>query len=215
MNALETRLASSSELHRGAVMSEPHFDGKQVDGKQENAISQTRDNQPREGQPRVVKKYPNRRLYDTVESRYITLADIRRLVMDKIDFIVIDKKSQDDITRSILLQVIAEQEHAGEPLMSQDFLSQVIRSYGGAMQCLVGSYLEQSLKLLSNQQQQMREHMRGVFGNDAYDSIAALTQQNIERWRSVQDDIFKVMSGAAATARKDQRAEDTETDPRS
>ncbi|GFE84337.1 hypothetical protein GCM10011487_63370 [Steroidobacter agaridevorans] len=196
-------------------MSEPHFDGKQVDGKQENAISQTRDNQPREGQPRVVKKYPNRRLYDTVESRYITLADIRRLVMDKIDFIVIDKKSQDDITRSILLQVIAEQEHAGEPLMSQDFLSQVIRSYGGAMQCLVGSYLEQSLKLLSNQQQQMREHMRGVFGNDAYDSIAALTQQNIERWRSVQDDIFKVMSGAAATARKDQRAEDTETDPRS
>lgn len=210
MNALETRLASSSELHRGAVMSEPHFDGKQVDGKQENASNQTR-----EGQPRVVKKYPNRRLYDTVESRYITLADIRRLVMERIDFIVIDKKSQEDITRSILLQVIAEQEHAGEPLMSQDFLSQVIRSYGGAMQCLVGSYLEQSLKLLSNQQQQMREHMRGVFGNDAYDSIAALTHQNIERWRSVQDDIFKVMSGAAVAARKDQRAEDTETDPRS
>jgi polyhydroxyalkanoate synthesis repressor PhaR len=210
MNALETRLASSSELHRGAVMSEPHFDGKQVDGKQENASNQTR-----EGQPRVVKKYPNRRLYDTVESRYITLADIRRLVMDKIDFIVIDKKSQEDITRSILLQVIAEQEHAGEPLMSQDFLSQVIRSYGGAMQCLVGSYLEQSLKLLSNQQQQMREHMRSVLGNDAYDGIAALTQQNIERWRSVQDDIFRVMSGAAVAARKDQRAEDTETDPRS
>lgn len=196
-------------------MSEPHFDGKQVDGKQEAAINQTRENQTREGQPRVVKKYPNRRLYDTVESRYITLADIRRLVMDKIDFIVIDKKSQEDITRSILLQVIAEQEHAGEPLMSQDFLSQVIRSYGGAMQCLVGSYLEQSLKLLSNQQQQMREHMRGVFGNDAYDSIAALTQHNIERWRSVQDDIFKVMSGAATAARKDQRAEGTETDPRS
>ena len=196
-------------------MSEPHFDTKQVDGKQENAGNQTKDNQPREGQPRVVKKYPNRRLYDTVESRYITLADIRRLVMDKIDFIVIDKKSQEDITRSILLQVIAEQEHAGEPLMSQDFLSQVIRSYGGAMQCLVGSYLEQSLKLLSGQQQQMRDHMRGVFGNDAYDSIAALTQQNIERWRSVQDDIFKVMSGAAASARKDQHAEETESEPRS
>lgn len=189
-------------------MSEPHFDSKQVDSKQENATNQT-------NQTRVVKKYPNRRLYDTVESRYITLADIRRLVMDKIDFVVIDKKSQEDITRSILLQVIAEQEHAGEPLMSQDFLSQVIRSYGGTMQCLVGSYLEQSLKLLSGQQQQMREHMRGVFGNDAYDSIAALTQQNIERWRSVQDDIFKVMSGAATSARKEQRAEDTETDSRS
>ena len=168
-------------------MSEPHFDSKQVDSKQEAATNPIKDNQPREGQPRVVKKYPNRRLYDTVESRYITLADIRRLVMDKIDFIVIDKKSQEDITRSILLQVIAEQEHAGEPLMSQDFLSQVIRSYGGAMQCLVGSYLEQSLKMLSGQQQQMKDHMRGVFGNDAYDSIAALTKQNIERWRSVQD----------------------------
>jgi polyhydroxyalkanoate synthesis repressor PhaR len=211
MNALETRLASSSELHRGAVMSEPHFDNKQVDSKQENATNQTN----KEGQPRVVKKYPNRRLYDTVESRYITLADIRRLVMEKIDFVVIDKKSTEDITRSILLQVIAEQEHAGEPLMSQDFLSQVIRSYGGAMQCLVGSYLEQSLKLLSGQQQQMRDHMRGVFGDDAYDSIATLTQQNIERWRSVQDDIFKVMSGAATSARKEQRAEDTETDSRS
>jgi polyhydroxyalkanoate synthesis repressor PhaR len=193
-------------------MGEPHFDSKQVESKQENATNQTNS---KEGQPRVVKKYPNRRLYDTVESRYITLADIRRLVMEKIDFVVIDKKSTEDITRSILLQVISEQEHAGEPLMSQDFLSQVIRSYGGAMQCLVGSYLEQSLKLLTGQQQQMREHMRGVFGNDAYDSIAALTQQNIERWRSVQDDIFKVMSGAAATARKEQRAEDTETDPRS
>lgn len=211
MNALETRVASSPELHRGAVMGEPHFDGKQADSKQETATNQT--NQT--NQTRVVKKYPNRRLYDTVESRYITLADIRRLVMEKIDFVVIDKKSTEDITRSILLQVIAEQEHAGEPLMSQDFLSQVIRSYGGAMQCLVGSYLEQSLKLLSGQQQQMREHMRGVFGNDAYDSIATLTQQNIERWRSVQDDIFKVMSGAAATARKEQRAEDTETDSRS
>jgi polyhydroxyalkanoate synthesis repressor PhaR len=192
-------------------MSEPHFDSKQVDTKQENATPQT--NQSKEGQPRVVKKYPNRRLYDTVESRYITLADIRRLVMEKIDFVVIDKKSTEDITRSILLQVIAEQEHA-EPLMSQDFLSQVIRSYGGAMQCLVGSYLEQSLKLLSSQQQQMRDHMRGVFGNDAYDSIATLTQQNIERWRSVQDDIFRVMSGAATSARTESRVEDTEASSR-
>ena len=187
-------------------MSEPKHDSKQENPTRENGV--------RENGARVVKKYPNRRLYDTVESRYITLADIRRLVMEKIDFVVIDKKSQEDITRSILLQVIAEQEHAGEPLMSQDFLSQVIRSYGGTMQSLVGSYLEQSLKLLSSQQQQMREHMRGVFGNDAYDSIATLTQQNLERWRSVQDDIFKVMSGATSASRKDQRVEDTETDSR-
>jgi len=153
-------------------------------------------------EPRVIKKYPNRRLYDTVESRYITLADIRRLVTDKIDFLVIDKKSQEDITRSILLQVIAEQEHQGEPLMSQDFLSQIIRSYGGAMQGVVGSYLEQSLKLLSTQQQQMRDSMRGTLGAEAYESIASLSQNNLARWRAVQEDIFKAMSGNNASPQK-------------
>ena len=102
-------------------------------------------------EPRTIKKYPNRRLYDTVESRYITLADIRRLVIERIDFVVVDKKSQEDITRSILLQVIAEQEHGGEHLMSRDFLSQVIRSYGAGLRTAMGSYLEQSLKLFAGQ----------------------------------------------------------------
>jgi polyhydroxyalkanoate synthesis repressor PhaR len=160
-------------------------------------------------EPRVIKKYPNRRLYDTVESRYITLADIRRLVTDKVDFVVIDKKSQEDITRSILLQVISEQEHLGEPLMSQDFLSQVIRSYGGAMQGFVGSYLEQSLKFLAGQQQQVRDQMRGAMGSDAFDSIATLTQQNLERWRSVQDDIFRAMSHSPSST---MRAKDRDDD---
>jgi len=100
---------------------------------------------------RTIKKYPNRRLYDTVDSRYITLADIRRLVIDRVDFVVIDKKTQGDITRSILLQVIAEQEHGGEPLMSCDFLSQVIRSYGGGLRGTLGSYLEQSLRSFASQ----------------------------------------------------------------
>jgi polyhydroxyalkanoate synthesis repressor PhaR len=159
-------------------------------------------------EPRVIKKYPNRRLYDTVESRYITLADIRRLVIDKVDFVVIDKKSQEDITRSILLQVIAEQEHTGEPLMSQDFLSQVIRSYGSAMQSFVGSYLEQSLRLLASQQQQIRESMRGSPGADAFDSIATLTQHNLERWRSVQEDIFRAMN-SSGRPNDDDRGDDS------
>jgi polyhydroxyalkanoate synthesis repressor PhaR len=181
MNALEIRPVSGSELPRGASLSEP----------------------------RVIKKYPNRRLYDTVESRYITLADIRRLVMEEVDFVVIDKKSQDDITRSILLQVIAEQEHVGEPLMSQDFLSQVIRSYGGAMQTFVGSYLEQSLRLLASQQQQLRDQMRGSVGPDAFDSISTLTQKNLERWRAIQSDIFKAMSGAGTNSRTSQDADES------
>ena len=155
-------------------------------------------------EPRVIKKYPNRRLYDTVESRYITLADVRKLVVERIDFVVIDKKTQDDITRSILLQVIAEQEHAGEPLMSRDFLSQVIRSYGGgAMQGVIGCYLEQSLKLFASQQREVRERAKSVVGIDPQETVAAVTQRNYQRWRSVQDEIFRNLMGATARARAD------------
>jgi len=98
---------------------------------------------------RTIRKYPNRRLYDTVESRYITLADVRRLVIEHIEFVVIDAKTQGDITRSILLQVISELERGGEPLMSRDFLYQMIRSYGAAGRSVMGSYLEQSVKLFA------------------------------------------------------------------
>jgi polyhydroxyalkanoate synthesis repressor PhaR len=159
-------------------------------------------------EPRVIKKYPNRRLYDTVESRYITLSDIRRLVLDKVEFVVIDKKTQEDITRSILLQVIAEQEHQGEPLMSQDFLSQVIRSYGGAMQGFVGSYLEQSLKLFTTQQQQVRDRVKSMVGVDPVETVTSLAQKNYARWRSVQDEIFKALMSAAARGRDRPETED-------
>ena len=154
-------------------------------------------------EPRVIKKYPNRRLYDTVESRYITLADIRRLVLDKIDFVVIDKKTQDDITRSILLQVISDQEHQGEPLMSQDFLSQIIRSYGGTMQGVVGSYLEQSLKLFNSQQQQIRDRVKSMVGVDPIETVAGFAQKNYQRWRSVQDEIFRTLMNAAGKSREE------------
>jgi polyhydroxyalkanoate synthesis repressor PhaR len=108
-------------------------------------------------EPRVIKKYPNRRLYDTVESRYITLADVRRLVVEKIDFVVVDKKNNADITRSILLQVIAEQEHLADPILTQDFMVNVIRTYGSTMHAQVSGHLEQSLKQLMAQQPPTRE----------------------------------------------------------
>src|ERR1700722_6090740 len=117
----------------------------------EGAIKQPISEGPTMSDARTIKKYPNRRLYDTVESRYITLADIRRLVIERIDLVVIDKKSQADITRAILLQVIAEQEHVGDPLMSREFLLQVIRSYGAGIRSVMGNYLEQSLKLFPGQ----------------------------------------------------------------
>ena len=154
-------------------------------------------------EPRVIKKYPNRRLYDTVESRYITLGDIRRLVVERIDFVVIDKKTQADITRSILLQVIAEQENAGEPVMSRDFLSQVIRTYGGQMQGVVGSYLEQSLKLFNSQQREMRERVKNVVGVDPVDAVNQVAQKNYQRWRAVQDDIFRTLLGGRTREREE------------
>jgi polyhydroxyalkanoate synthesis repressor PhaR len=119
-------------------------------------------------EPRVIKKYPNRRLYDTVESRYITLADVRRLVVERIDFVVVDKKNNADITRSILLQVIAEQEHLAEPILSQELMVGVIRSYGTALQGQVSPHLENSLRQLLNQQQQMaqRERVKSVAGGE-------------------------------------------------
>ncbi len=153
------------------------------------------------GDPRVIKKYPNRRLYDTAESRYITLADVRRLVVERVEFIVIDKKTQEDITRSILLQVISEQEGVTDPVLSRDFLSQVIRSYGGAMHGVMGSYLEQSVKIFGAQQREIRERVKSVVGMDPVETIAQITQDNYQRWRAVQDDIFRaLMSGAASRA---------------
>jgi len=158
---------------------------------------------------RTIKKYPNRRLYDTVESRYITLADIRRLVIERVDFMVIDKKSQEDITRPILLQVIAEQEHGVEPLMSRDFLSQIIRSYGGATQGLIGSYLEQSLKLFAQQQREARESRRAA--GEAEPSpmasslaINTLAQTNYQRWRQVQDEIYRTLVNAGRGGARDE-----------
>jgi polyhydroxyalkanoate synthesis repressor PhaR len=154
--------------------------------------------------PRVIKKYPNRRLYDTVESRYITLADVRKLVVDRIDFVVLDKKSQNDITRSILLLVIAEQEHSGEPVMSRDFLSHIIRTYGGSLHGMLGSYLEQSVKLFASQQRELRELGKAGSGGDSKDAVAELASHNYQRWRAVQEEIYSTLVRAAAPPRPEQ-----------
>ena len=139
--------------------------------------------------PRVIKKYPNRRLYDTVESRYITLADIRRLVVERIDFVVADKKNNADITRSILLQVIAEQEHLPEPILTRDFMVNVIRSYGSTLQTLVSGHLDQSLKQFLNQQVQGRERVKPIPGLEP------------PRVRAPQDEAFKSLTNAATRPR--------------
>jgi polyhydroxyalkanoate synthesis repressor PhaR len=135
-------------------------------------------------EPRVIKKYPNRRLYDTVESRYITLADVRRLVVERIEFVVVDKKNNADITRSILLQVIAEQEHLAEPILSQDFMVNVIRAYGTNAQGLVSGHLEQSLKQIMSQQPQVRPPPRPrAAADDSFKGLSTIRGRDSEKDR--------------------------------
>lgn len=110
--------------------------------------------------PRLIKKYPNRRLYDTETSAYITLADVKQLVLGGEPFTVVDAKSSEDLTRSILLQIILDEESSGAPMFSADMLSQVIRTYGNAMQGMMGDYLEKNIKAFTEIQQQFQDQSR-------------------------------------------------------
>jgi polyhydroxyalkanoate synthesis repressor PhaR len=110
--------------------------------------------------PRLIKKYPNRRLYDTETSTYITLADVKQLVLGGEPFTVVDAKTSEDLTRSILLQIILDEESSGAPMFSADMLSQVIRTYGNAMQGMMGEYLEKNIRAFTEIQQQFQEQSR-------------------------------------------------------
>jgi polyhydroxyalkanoate synthesis repressor PhaR len=116
---------------------------------------------------RLIKKYPNRRLYDTKTSAYITLGDVKDLVLRFEVFKVIDAKTGDDLTRSILLQIILEEETGGAPLFSSELLSGFIRFYGSAMQGMLGKYLENNMKTFVDFQGKLQEQSRTVYGNDA------------------------------------------------
>ena len=112
---------------------------------------------------RILKKYPNRRLYDTHTSSYITLADVKQMVLTGQDFAVRDAKSSEDLTRSILLQIILDEESAGVPIFSSQMLSQIIRFYGHAMQGVMGNYLEKNLQVFADMQTRLTEQSKGVF----------------------------------------------------
>ncbi len=113
--------------------------------------------------PRVLKKYPNRRLYDTQTSSYITLADVKRMVLDGETFEVRDAKTAEDLTRSILLQIILEEETGGVPMFSTQMLAHIIRFYGHAMQGLMGSYLEKNLQTFVDLQGRFAEQTKGLY----------------------------------------------------
>ena len=116
---------------------------------------------------RLIKKYPNRRLYDTRTSTYITLVDIKALVLQNEPFEVVDAKSGEDLTRSILLQIILEEEAGGAPMFTADVLSQMIRFYGNAMQGMLGKYLETNIKAFTDMQTKLKDQARALYGDNA------------------------------------------------
>ena len=128
---------------------------------------------------RVIKKYPNRRLYDTDTSTYITLAEIKQLVMDSEVFSVVDAKSGEDITRSILLQIILEEEANGSPMFTTPVLSHIIRFYGHAMQGMMGGYLEKNMQALMDMQAPM---VQGVMSNNVFQQMQEQMQIQTEQF---------------------------------
>lgn len=128
---------------------------------------------------RLIRKYPNRRLYDTERSSYVTLEGIRQLVLDQVPFHVVDKQSGEDITRSILLQIISDDESDGSPVFSTELLQEIIRCYGGSLQAVLGEYLTRSVALFVEQQ----THMKTVI--DPVALLSDLTKKNIEFWASL------------------------------
>jgi polyhydroxyalkanoate synthesis repressor PhaR len=137
---------------------------------------------------RIIKKYPNRRLYDTKLSRYVTLSDMRELVMQREEFRVIDSADNEDITRAILLQIMLEEESGGKPLFSAKMLSQLIRFYGGSWQSMFTRYMEESLDLFARQQQRMSEAM----GGEPLEAMTRMAQRNMEMWSEMQESFFGV-----------------------
>ena len=134
---------------------------------------------------RVIKKYANRRLYDSTGSRHVTLDDIRKLIVSGEKVKIVDDRSEADLTRSVLLQVISEQEQFGTPVLSTDLLEAIIRFYGNPVQEMLTRYMEHSVGTLVRQQQIMRAEMEKVFKSPMA-PMAEFARQNVEKWANMQ-----------------------------
>jgi polyhydroxyalkanoate synthesis repressor PhaR len=147
---------------------------------------------------RIIKKYPNRRLYDTEISSYITLEEVRQLVLAGAPFEVHDAKTGEDLTRAVLLQIIAEHEQHGQPMFSANLLSQIIRFYGDSMQGFVGGYLENSLQIFLDQQHKFRAQLNEMLGQTPWSMLNEMTERNIDLWKSLQRGFLEANPPGAA-----------------
>ncbi|HLG48610.1 MAG TPA: polyhydroxyalkanoate synthesis repressor PhaR [Reyranella sp.] len=129
--------------------------------------------------PVVIKKYANRRLYNTATSAYVTLDHLSQMVKDKTDFVVYDAKTGEDITRSVLTQIIVEEESKGQTLLPISFLRQLISFYGDSLQGVVPQYLEMSMTQFARNQEQMRSYMQNAFGFNPFQQFESMGKQNM------------------------------------
>ncbi|MEM1048779.1 MAG: polyhydroxyalkanoate synthesis repressor PhaR [Pseudomonadota bacterium] len=168
--------------------------------------------------PTVIKKYANRRLYNTGTSTYVTLEDLGEMVKNEEDFVVMDAKSGDDITRSVLTQIIFDQENKGQNLLPIAFLRQLIRFYGDSMQSIVPSYLEFSLSSLTKDQEKFREHLSQTFGATAFDAMEDQVRRNTEMFEQAMrmfspfNSGFPDAGGTPPAAKESSSEGETETD---
>ena len=153
-------------------------------------------------QPRVIRKYANRRLYDATASRHVTLEDIRRLIASGEQVQVIDDRSGEDLTRSVLLQIIAEQEQFGAPVLSVQLLEGIIRFYGNPVQDMLARYLEQSLGAVMQQQRSVQAEMAKAM-EAPLAPLAELTRQNMEMWARMQAQLLGALNPKAPANPKD------------
>jgi polyhydroxyalkanoate synthesis repressor PhaR len=158
---------------------------------------------------RVIKKYPNRRLYDTITSSYITLTEVKRLVMDSESFVVRDAKSNEDLTRSILLQIILEEEAGGAPMFSEAALANIIRFYGHAAQAFMGTYIEKNVQAfteiqakLAGQSKQLTPEMWAQFMNMQNPMMQGLMGNYVEQSKTMFDSMQEQMQKAFGIAGK-------------
>ena len=142
-------------------------------------MSTPNSDKPSDHRPVVVKKYANRRLYNTATSSYVTLDDLARMIKDGGDFVAYDAKTGEDITRSVLTQIIVEQEQKGQNLLPTSFLRQLIGFYGDSMQFLVPGYLEQAMIAFARNQEQMRKSLQATFGIFPFGQFEEMGKQNI------------------------------------
>ncbi|HUU67592.1 MAG TPA: polyhydroxyalkanoate synthesis repressor PhaR [Methyloceanibacter sp.] len=148
-----------------------------------------------EGRPVIIKKYANRRLYNTDTSTYVTLEDLAEMVRGERDFVVYDAKTGEDLTHAVLTQIIVDQESRGTNLLPIGFLRQLIRFYGDSMQKLVPSYLEFSLDSLTRQQEQYRRRFANAFGTTAFDAMQEQVRKNFETFERAFG-VFTPFSGS-------------------